>query len=218
MTVQTVIQIDATHAHAGNIPENAGAVAGYDTGTPDIQWVPADWSRFPHGSHLHIDQSPSLAWLASLRSNVGDIENGAATIATLAEVAKARSERGHQTGAYISRSRAGDLVDALGALAPWVQLWLADWSLSQAEAAALIGTMIGKCRIACVQYASPTSNPSTPVPGSSMTLATAQCDLSAKDASWFPAPVATAVNGVVVTTGLETFRVTSDDRRTWVTT
>jgi hypothetical protein len=68
---------DATH---DNVPELAKVpglqlVAGYDTGSPSIDWTSADWARFPGVPHVTIDQgftgSPNLA------ANVRDVEPGA---------------------------------------------------------------------------------------------------------------------------------------------
>jgi hypothetical protein len=65
-----------------------------------------------------------------------------------------------------------------------VDLWVANWSLSEAEAARLLTTS-GDYPVVAVQWASPTSNPNTPVPGSTRTLAEANVDLSVTVASWF---------------------------------
>jgi hypothetical protein len=59
-----------------------------------------------------------------------------------------------------------------------VRLWLADWSLSRAQAARLLGTRLDGHKIVAVQWASPASNPDTPLPRSSLTLEQANCDLS----------------------------------------
>ena len=63
--------------------------------------------------------------------------------------------------------------------------WLANWNLSEAEADAALGTAIAGIRIVGVQWASPTSNPGTKVPGSNLTLAQAQLDLSVTVPGWF---------------------------------
>lgn len=46
----------ATHGNVSSLPRNLQLVSGYDTGTPDIQWTPGDWARFPGIPHIHIDQ------------------------------------------------------------------------------------------------------------------------------------------------------------------
>jgi hypothetical protein len=59
-----------------------------------------------------------------------------------------------------------------------VRLWLADWSLSRAQADNLLGTRLHGHKVVAVQWASPSSNPNTPLPRSSLTLRQANCDLS----------------------------------------
>jgi hypothetical protein len=61
---------------------------------------------------------------------------------------------------------------------------VADWSLSEAEAAKILTTS-GDYPVVAVQWASPTSNPNTLVPGSHLTLSEANVDLSITVASWF---------------------------------
>jgi len=68
-----------------------------------------------------------------------------------------------------------------------VNLWIADWSLSEAEAVRLLSTS-GAYPVVAVQWASPASNPNTTVPGGAKTLAEANLDLSITIASWFPKP------------------------------
>lgn len=216
---ETVIQIDTIHASVGNIPADASAVAGYVTGTPDIQWTAVDFARFSseRTGIVRIDQSPSLSALAAMRADVGDIETGAATIPAFVAAARERALKGHQTFAYVTQAGASALADALGDLQPMVQLWLANWNLSEAGAASLVGAFVGKCRIVAVQFASPSSNPHTILPGSNLSLAQADCDLSVKLASWFgPVSPPVVTPGVVVSPSLRTFSVRSTDLKTWV--
>jgi hypothetical protein len=52
-------------------------IAGYDTGTPNIQWVPTDWSLFPDEIHIHIDQAFGDTRVKEAHVLVFDIESGA---------------------------------------------------------------------------------------------------------------------------------------------
>lgn len=52
-------------------------VAGYDTGTPDIRWVPADWNLFPDEIHVHIDQAFGDTRAIEAHVLVFDVEAGA---------------------------------------------------------------------------------------------------------------------------------------------
>ena len=65
-----------------------------------------------------------------------------------------------------------------------VQYWLADWSLNEAEAEARLQPNLDG-GIVAVQWASPSSNPRTLVPGSSLTLAEANVDLSVTVYGWY---------------------------------
>ena len=69
-----------------------------------------------------------------------------------------------------------------------VDCWLANWNLDEAQAAALTGGRIHGLACRAVQWASPTSNPGTIVPGGTLTLAQAQVDLSVAEDAWHPAP------------------------------
>lgn len=69
---------DATHAGVPQLAAIRGRLqlaAGYDTGSPDIDWTPADWAQFPGIPHVTIDQgytgSPNPA------ATVRDVEYGA---------------------------------------------------------------------------------------------------------------------------------------------
>jgi len=46
----------ATRSNVGALPKNIQLASGYDTGTPDIQWTPLEWAKFPGMPHIHIDQ------------------------------------------------------------------------------------------------------------------------------------------------------------------
>lgn len=67
---------DAIHVNVHTLlPLHLQLVAGYDTGTLDIKWTPADWALFPGIPHVHIDQGYGTA--RSLSANVLDFEAGA---------------------------------------------------------------------------------------------------------------------------------------------
>lgn len=163
-------------------------VAGYDTemiaGT--VKWTDEDWALFPEDKcgHVHIDQSVGLTLLAMGKSHVGDVETGAGTIEDFIHAAQVRWEKFQMdTTLYTSANNADDYHQKLTAagLIDRINWWVADWSLNRAEAA----SRIGKNRVVAVQWASPSSNPKTLVPGSqTMTLEVAGVDLSVALASW----------------------------------
>lgn len=187
MTISVVTQADCIHVSVPNLPTSLGAVAGYDSGSPEIQWVTSDWNRFPKSGHLHINQGFNVG---PLIGDILDIESGAWTIPSAVTALQARKAAGKELAAYIAVGNLTALANALSAanLAP-VNLWLANWNLSESQAAALVIHQFGPFPIKAVQWASPSSNPNTPLPGSKLTLSKANADLSVKDASWHPAPV-----------------------------
>lgn len=184
--------IDAIHLNVPHIPVTSAKVAGYVTGTPDIQWTAADWARFPHSGHVRIEQG--FGPFDPLHCDVLDVEARAVTPALAAQGVKDRIAAGIAgTTIYASRNTLPAVEAALNALlgGTWhghADCWLADWNLNEAEADALIGTTMHGMTCRAVQWASPSSNPRTLVPGSTMTLSQAGCDLSAAGAAWHPAP------------------------------
>jgi len=188
----TTTMIDAMHSYVRSIPPGTKKVAGYVTGTPDVQWTAEDWNAFPDAGHVRIDQSYDLVQLAP----VVDVEGGTASPALAAQIAKARLDAGETyAGVYASGDTVplvAEAMNALGVPLTKVDLWLANWNLSDAEAGALLGTVMNGFTIRAVQWASPTSNPDTPVPGSGLTLKQANVDLSVTQDAWhaYTPPVA----------------------------
>jgi len=180
--------IDAIHANVGNVPASTLKVAGYVTGTPDIRWTHQDWQRFPHAGTVRIDQSPGLAEYASNAASVADIEPGAGTVGAFVTASQSRLRLRRLLWFYGTQSVISQVSAALTAAGiPLSECgaWLANWNLSEAEADAALGTAIAGIRLVGVQWASPTSNPGTKVPGSNLTLAQAQVDLSVTVPGWF---------------------------------
>lgn len=174
--------LDATHGAVPNIPLTTTKIAGYVTGSGGIAWIASDWQRFPHAGLVRIDQDAA----ASVPSaDVLDVENGAATPSETPGWVRA-----HGPGATIYGTD-GTLAACATAAGLHADCWLADWNLNQAAATALIGTTRHGMVIRAVQWASPTSNPRTLVPGSTLNLAAANVDLSVADITWHPAPVVT---------------------------
>jgi hypothetical protein len=190
---QTVLMIDTTHGSVSHIPAGTPKVGGYTTGTPGVEWTAADWAQFPDAGHNRIDQSDG--GLDPLGSDTIDVEGGAATPEQVAGWVKTRIEHNIQWstcyGGHDALAAVQAALEAAGANGWYyghVNCWLADWNLDQAQATALIGTDISGMSCVAVQWASPTSNPTTTVPGSALNLAQANVDLSVALASWRPAP------------------------------
>lgn len=206
------IMMDAMHVNAARIPQGTAIAAGYVTGSADVQWTADDWARFPSSGHVRIDQSPHLAAFAAGDADVADVEQEAGTVYQAVAGAAARKARGWMSWIYTSQANLAGVQKAVAAahLTGHVQYWVADWALTEAEAAArLTGSVIA------VQWASPSSNPGTVVPGGTLTLQQAGIDVSVAVTGWFAKK---ATEGVVVTAGLSAVPVVSADGKTWTAT
>jgi hypothetical protein len=192
-TIQVVTMFDTIGADAGNIPAGAMKAAGYITGTPDIIWPQSAWDRLTRAGKVRVDQTELGNVFAAGAADVYDMERYAGTPARFAQAAAERYHRGEPSCGYGSRGPleqvAGLLDQVPGMPADWwrghVDCWLADWSLSLAEATGLVSTLqFGGLRTVAVQWATPTSNPNTTA--GTGTLKSLNLDLSVALASWFP--------------------------------
>lgn len=208
MAMQIVTMFDTIGTDAGNIPPGAVKVAGYVTGTPDIMWNASAWARFDRAGRVRVDQSPAGGAYAlhmangkpAIDADVYDMELRAGTADRFAELAPQRHAAGAGNCGYgtpTTRAAAAAALDAMPGL-EWrgsFGWWLADPNLNEAEADALIGQVIDGFYTVAVQWATPTTNPDTPVPGSTSgaTLKSANLDLNRALAAWHPAPAPPAV-------------------------
>jgi peptidoglycan hydrolase-like protein with peptidoglycan-binding domain len=78
MVSVTRLMADATHDNVAYIPSGMPMVAGYITGSPDIQWTNEDWMRFQGKVHVTIDQGFTGA--PRYDANVIDVETGAYSV------------------------------------------------------------------------------------------------------------------------------------------
>jgi len=191
----TEVMIDAIRVNAHNIPSGTPKVAGYVTGTGVVPWTAAQWDLFPRSAKVRIDQSPSLAVFAAGHADVADVESLAGTVGSFVNAVRDRIAAGVRWSTiYGTDSTLAAAASELAAAGPhgWyyghVDCWLANWDLNEAEAAALIGQLVHGLTCRAVQWASPTSNPGTIVPGGKLNLTQAQVDLSVAEATWHPAP------------------------------
>jgi hypothetical protein len=188
---------DFTHSAVTNVPPNGpySHVGGYTSGTPDILWTPSDWSRYSKQIHIRYEQgyggfTPNMA-----DYDVLDIEKGAWTPEAAATEVKRRVEAGYQWttlyGGDADLAATSALIVAMGPHI-WdghVDCILANWNLDEAQAAAIVGTEVHGMTCRGVQWASPESNPNTNLPGTAMTLAEANVDLTVVQAGWNPPTV-----------------------------
>jgi hypothetical protein len=188
---------DFTHSAVPDVPDDNsfGHVAGYTSGTSNIVWTEADWDKYANKIRLRIEQG-----YGSAEPDVGsydylDVENGAWTPATAAQQIQRRVEAGYVwTGVYGSDSTLESVATAVKALGNdiWVghvYCVLANWNLDETEAAAILGTEVHGMTCNGVQWASPTSNPDTRLPGTNATLAQVNADLNVVPVGWAPPTV-----------------------------
>jgi hypothetical protein len=194
--MNTLIAVDTVHTYVPNIPAGDASIQqvnGYVTqegDTAGIEWSQADWDRFPDYIKHTIAQLNSGN---PLTADILDVETGAASDAEAVRWALGKLAAQEIAVIYVDAANADDLTQSLAeeGVSVWnTYLWLADWSLSLAEAEAKLGTYINGYEIVMVQWASPSSNPRTYLPGTNYQLQDAGCDLSVAVA--FPAWDATA--------------------------
>lgn len=201
MTVSYVLMYDGIHDDVPSIPTAAAKVAGYVSGANHgFWWTAADWARFPHAGHVRIDTDGS----APLASDVADCESGDMSPAGAARWAKTRQDHGWWSFIYCSESILPTVRQACAAAGVVkVGYWIANWSLTETEAAAKLGG-----DICAVQFSSPSVNPGQ------------RYDLSVARPDWYPAPTPppAALSGVLVTgAGPYSARgvVSRDGGKTW---
>lgn len=160
MTIPFTLVYDCTGSNLGTFNVPAGdLMAGYDTGSSGIEWSDAQFAAHPNS--VHIDQSP-INNIHDEASDVLDYENSAATLADIAPWTilawsnfRAGTRPGQRTPSvyesYNDRfAVTGALKDA--GITSGVGLWLADFSLSQSQAIALLGTIIDGFTVIGVQF------------------------------------------------------------------
>ena len=165
---------DATSSNQQHLPDGLPVLWAYVTGTPDIAWTAAQLAdpRYAHASLYRIDQG--FGSKGPFGADEYDVEQGAWTVPEIVSVILQRDNIRWSTRVYCSRQAR---LEIMADLAPGAQrsvfFRIADWSLSEAEAARSLGG-----NIYAWQWASPSSNPRTLLPGTGLTLTEAQCDLN----------------------------------------
>lgn len=216
----TIPMADTIGIDLKNIPADFPKVAYYVTGGGSVQAPQDEVDRFKTSGHLRIDQSPALQAYAVGKADIADVEPGAGTTIAFIAATKKRIMAGMNGNLYVDKADLEENVTAIlnaGIELDRVIFWVADWDLDRAQAAERCGshpyTMGGKTvtlNVGGVQWASPKSNPTTILPGTSLTLKIANVDLSETVAGWFTySPPKPAIITVPVT--LES----ADGGKTW---
>jgi hypothetical protein len=157
MTITAVSGWDATSEDLSQAPRT-GQAAGYITGSAGIAWTAAQQAEYP--GFVQIDQSPDITASDQL-ADVFDYQSGAVTLADL-PVLITNARAGYQAGTrpgqrwpavYCDQSNLTPVANALEAAGlANVPIWLADYSLTQAQAISEIQEASGPYPIVGVQY------------------------------------------------------------------
>ena len=152
-----VLAHDAIHVNVPHLPP--GQTAGYTTGSSDIRWTAQDWAHHPGA--VRIDQD---ARASEVTADVLDVERGAATNVGAAHwytMALRSFQAGTRPGQrhpaiYTSASNVTPLVNALiaGGVHSGPGLWVANWNLSDPQAAAEVAAASGPYPVIGVQFSS----------------------------------------------------------------
>ncbi len=179
--------VDVTGVNSGNIPAvpALGIIALYATGTDGIAATSAEIARFKNagvGVAL-IDQTPSLSVFAAGSADIADVEQGAGTVDSAVAAILDRQAHGLQSTIYLSYSNLDSMTSALPSDVnqDLVVYGVADYAWSQAESEDLLAA---NPSWAYCQYGDPETNPDTLVPGTTVTLSEAQCDIDIAQSSW----------------------------------
>lgn len=155
--VSLILAHDVTHENIASAP--SGQLAGYSTGSPNVQWTVKD--GLAHPGWIQIDQSPVNTDVDE-RADVLDYEYSAATLADLAPWYKAASlnfKNATRPGQrepliYCSWSNRTEVANALIAGGvTYAGLWIAYWDIGLLAAQQLVLTASGPFPIRGVQYA-----------------------------------------------------------------
>jgi hypothetical protein len=172
MTRGTTWGADATSANERHLAAGLGVLWAYITGTPDIAWTPEQLAdpRYEHASIYTINQG--FGSKSAFEGDEFDLEAGAWTVPEVVQIIEARNGRHWSTRVYCSHTARFALMSSPVDLGS-VFFRIADWSVSEEEATARLGG-----NVYAWQWASPSSNPRTILPGTDLTLAESDVDLN----------------------------------------
>lgn len=208
----TRYMVDAIGGDSGRLPADTPTIAGYITGSDGIIWTTADWARFP-GVKIPIDQSDGEQVFPQHKILIADVESGAKTIQNAVNQTRLRAAEKLDTTIYVSASNyslAQRMIAAAG-LTGHAWWWVANWGLTIAEASALVrGRVIG---VQCAS-ADDKATAGMRIPGTKLTLAQVNCDLSVISDTWAPAPAKPAAKKTVASKVKATAKKAAPHRKT----
>jgi hypothetical protein len=158
--VNLITIYDCTGANLGKftVPPGVG-LAGYDTGSADIRWSPAQYAAHPGA--LHIDQDPQAS---DYTADILDAERGAVPVGspliaawyikTLTNYQKGTRPGQRRPAIYQSASNVTATVNALIAdgITSGPGLVVANWSIGDPAATAMVQDAAGPFPIVGVQW------------------------------------------------------------------
>ncbi len=175
---------DITGTYASSVPLVSGTYVGYYvTGSGGIEETAAQIAAAKAAGMgvITIDQTTGLSLFAAGQADVADIEDGAGTPASAETAITARRALGiTQHTLYVSQDSWANLEAAI-ADPTGVVYWIADYDDSEVAAEDFIAA---NSAVVAVQFGDPTSNPTTVIPGTDVSLATAQADIDVGLSSW----------------------------------
>jgi hypothetical protein len=129
---------DTTRVNIPHLPHNA-QVAGYDTGSGDVPWTPADFALFKNPLHICQLASPDNP----ATSDYIDVENFAATFAdavewyprALASYVAADRPGQRQPAVYLSANNVAPMLNAfrMAGITSGPGLIVANWSITETQ-------------------------------------------------------------------------------------
>ena len=156
-----VVCYDAIRGNIPSLPQGARQYAGYSTGLGEVPWTEADFAGHATalGPCLRIDQDPAAS---DPTADILDVEDGAATIPdcpwwakrALADFKSARRPGQRSPAIYCSASNVSAVVNALisGGITSGIGLFVANWSLTEAQALADVLAAAGPFPITGIQF------------------------------------------------------------------
>jgi hypothetical protein len=164
---------DCPGENAPSLPASVPVIWPYVTGPPSIKWTPANIGRFTHSKIILVDQG--FESRSPFDADEFDVESGAWTIEEISGIIAERRTRRWSTRLYGTWGTYGATKEVLAARGTGQSVFwrIADWDLNQHYAdLELHGDVYAG------QWASPSSNPDTILPGTHLTLAEANADLN----------------------------------------
>lgn len=156
-----------------------GAIWPYITGSDGIAWTAEQVRQFraknPNIKVYRVNQGFRQGPGQALNGDEFDLEQGAWTIDQIMEIIAARREAHWTTRVYCSWSDYGTVKQRLADAGMGKSVWfrIADWNIDQH-----VADLELHADVYAGQWASPTSNPRTLIPGTKLTLEQANADLS----------------------------------------